>query len=389
VRICYYAQVDLSGESGSIGSVRHVVEIVNRLSDRGQEVVVFVPEPSSEPEKLSADRVHYFLNLPGIRGFVLGLVHCLILMVREYCNEPPDLIYAREMLYTVHTTLFSRVFNIPQVMEINGFQPEELPMDEEFQQVLYPVLIGTEALNYWMSTHLISVSPSIRDRIVDFYRVSDETVTCIRNGVNTDRCRPMNDVECRRRLDLPEDGYFVGFIGYLFPWSGVEYLIRAAPDVLAVLPNTKFVVVGSGEWGDHLPELARNLNVMEQFYFTGKAPWSEVPVYLNTFDVGVSPYPPRDSLGDSLKTYEYMACGLPVVVSDISGLREVVESGRAGLTFEPANCVQLADKIVELGQNPSLREAMGRRARKHVKKHYDWKISAEKTQKLLETVYRS
>ena len=386
MEIFYYAHVDLSGESGSIGSVRHVVEVVNRLVERGHDLTVFVPAPEPESSELKTDRVVYIPSYKGYLGFGMQILFCLWAMLVRALRTPPDVIYAREMLYTFHTALVARVLSVPHVTEINGFQPEEVRTDPNFTAFLYPVLIFFEGINYWLSDRLIAVSDQTRRKVIQFYGCSEDQIMTIRNGVNTDRCRPMDQQRCREALGFAPDDLWVGFLGYLFPWSGVNYLIRAAPDILEQIPETRFMVIGSGSWGDHLPELAEETGVRERFEFTGEIDWEDVPRYLNCLDVGVSPYTTERDTLDSLKTYEYMACGLPVVTADIPEVNRIVNRNDAGLVFEPENTRDLAQKLIGLLENEKQRQKKGENARKTVVEKYDWEVTVDKTEKLLQSL---
>jgi len=84
----------------------------------------------------------------------------------------------------------------------------------------------------------------------------------IENGVNLERFRPMDKFEARRQLGLPETGYiYIGWVGYFFPWSGVETLLEAAKKILAEFPNARFIIVGHGIWGTHLSDFAQSLGL--------------------------------------------------------------------------------------------------------------------------------
>ncbi len=386
MKIFYYAHTDLTGQTGSIGSVRHVIEVVNRLSERGHEVTVFVPEGEGSMPDIEADKLVTFPDLDGYVGFLFQVLICTWRMIVLALRRTPDCFYAREMLYTSHTALLAKALGIPHVVEINGFQPEEVQTDDEYNTLLFPMLVVAEALNYWLSDLLITISKRTREKVINFYRVTPHKVETIRNGVNTERCRPMNTGECRELINVDPSAFWVGFLGYLFPWSGVDYLIKATALVTEEISNLKVMVIGSGTWGDHLPQLARENGVDEQCLFTGEIPWKDVPTYLNCLDVGVSPYTTERDTLDSLKTYEYMACGIPTITSDIPEVNQIVESHECGLVVQPEDQNALAQAIKTLYFDQSLRNEMANNARNAALSYYDWSRTVDKTEKQLAAV---
>jgi glycosyltransferase involved in cell wall biosynthesis len=104
-------------------------------------------------------------------------------------------------------------------------------------------------------------------------------------------------------------------------------------------------------------------------------PYDRVPVYINASDVCAAPFilARNAKIGLSpLKLYEYMACGKPVVASDISGVADALEASKGGLPVPSENPEALAEAISKLLENPELRADMGSKGLSYVTENYSW-----------------
>jgi glycosyltransferase involved in cell wall biosynthesis len=151
-------------------------------------------------------------------------------------------------------------------------------------------------------------------------------------------------------------------------FKGVEVLLRA----LKLLPSrVKGLVVGDGDLRSHYEEISRKLNLDTRVIFTGTASQAQLRAYYQLADLTVLP---STTAGEAfgLVLLESLACGIPVIASDLPGVRTVVDEGQDGFLVEPGHAQHLADKILFLYQNKPIAEQMGRRGRKKVEENYRW-----------------
>jgi glycosyltransferase involved in cell wall biosynthesis len=245
----------------------------------------------------------------------------------------------------------------------------------------------------------------------------------------------MDKFEARRQLGLPETGYiYIGWVGYFFPWSGVETLLEAAKKILAEFPNARFIIVGHGVWGTHLSDFAQSLGLKVhlmkplnnapshlpsiplpdpatwQVCFTGEVANELVPVFINSWDIATAPYPGgrnEKSGGSSMKIREYFGCGVPVVTTDVAGIgtrwligeveteigrngetESKVTIGERGVLTVPDDADAFAEGLLTLIRDASLREQMGKNAREFAETHCSWDEVARQTVKAFEGAIR-
>ena len=169
----------------------------------------------------------------------------------------------------------------------------------------------------------------------------------------------------RARLGLEGKRVLI-FTGRLVPHKGVDGIVRA----LASLPDdVHLIVVGRGPRLSDLLGLARRLGVEERSHFLPSVTDEELPAYLRAADLFVFPSVNRLE-GFGLAVAEAMACGLPVVIADMPGVREVIDPGREGLLVEPFLGADLAARLRELLDDPARRRQMGEAARRRAEERF-------------------
>jgi glycosyltransferase involved in cell wall biosynthesis len=180
-------------------------------------------------------------------------------------------------------------------------------------------------------------------------------VEAMTNGVDTDRFSP-RDVQPGRggppRVIVPRR---------LVPKNGVETFVRAFPAVRARIPGVRAVIAGDGPERARLESLSHELGVASDIEFFGATPHERMPELFASAQVAVVP-----SLMEatSVAALEAMACGLPVVASDVGGLPEIVDAD-VGALVPPGDPAALAEAIVTVLSDPG-RSEKGRVARQRV-----------------------
>ena len=141
--------------------------------------------------------------------------------------------------------------------------------------------------------------------------------------------------------------------------------------------SLKLLIVGEGSLKDQLKELTVELNVDADTVFTGKIEHSEIPDYHNMLDISVS-LSILDSESFGVAIVEAMACAVPVVVTRVGGLPEVVSDKETGLVVEPNNPESASSAIEWLLQHKNEAKEMGQKARLHVVENYNWETCVQK-----------
>jgi glycosyltransferase involved in cell wall biosynthesis len=197
-----------------------------------------------------------------------------------------------------------------------------------------------------------------------------ERIRLINFGIDTRKFRPGHrSKELRTKLGLNCSPTVIS-LRKLDPLWDVESLIRALPLVLKEVPETKFVVAGRGSDEKRLKNLSESLNVSDSVKFIGFISNDELPRYLTAIDVYVSTS--LSDAGIAASTAEAMACGLPVIVTDVADNRWWVKDGENGFVVPIKDPISLAQRIIYLLKNVDLRKRFGKANRKIIEEKNDY-----------------
>jgi glycosyltransferase involved in cell wall biosynthesis len=195
--------------------------------------------------------------------------------------------------------------------------------------------------------------------------------------------------ECRSELKIEEGKKVICFVGNLVQWQGIEYLIKSMPLISKKRDDVSAIIVGDGILRRELEKLSLDLRTEDRIEFTGAVPYQKVPTYINASDVCVAPFTRKrnEKIGlSALKVYEYLACGKPVVASNIKGVGDFLAKTHTGVPFEPENESELAGALIELMADDNRMKEMGEKGRKLVIENYSWDSVAKQIAKILKGI---
>ncbi|MEK6922501.1 MAG: glycosyltransferase family 4 protein [Nanoarchaeota archaeon] len=164
------------------------------------------------------------------------------------------------------------------------------------------------------------------------------------------------------------------FVGRLDNYKGVKYLI----DAIKNIENIKLLLVGDGLERKNLEKQVKNLKVADKVIFVGKKDQDELPYYYNLADIFILPSVTRQEAFGKV-TIEAMASGVPAIVSELLGVKEVIDNGKAGLLIEVGNSNDIEKKLKLLLEDEKLRKGLIKKGLERVKENYTWDIIAERT----------
>jgi glycosyltransferase involved in cell wall biosynthesis len=232
------------------------------------------------------------------------------------------------------------------------------------------------------ASKIIAISENTKKDIIDYFGIDEEKIRVIYLGVDRQFSpQPdMDEVGVLSKYNLPS-GYILS-VGTLEPRKNLIRLINAYKMVASSgEPVPKLVIVGGQGWGDEeLGKVVRESGLIDLVILTGYVPDEDLPaLYRNTT---VFVYPSLYE-GFGLPPLEAMACGTPVITSNVSSLPEVV--GDAAILIDPYNTTEIAQAIASVLKDKELRERlrMNGLARSNL---FSWDKTARETLKLYQEV---
>ncbi len=226
----------------------------------------------------------------------------------------------------------------------------------------------------------VGVSEDVRKFLIQGRSVSERKTRVVWNGVNLNKFKTANPTEVRtfrEKFGITAQQKVIGTVTRLREEKGNRYFIEAAAQVLQELPDTRFIIVGDGPLWEELEKLAQSLNLKGKLHFAGFV--SEIAVALAAMDIKV-----MASLteGFPFALAEAMAAGKPVVVSNVGGMKDMVQHEDDGLLVPPADSKALAAALARLLKNATLCGQLGNAARQRSQA-----FSVERNVKALEAIY--
>ena len=178
------------------------------------------------------------------------------------------------------------------------------------------------------------------------------------------------------------------YLGQLQGGQYVRLFIDTARIILDKGITANFMIVGDGSRAHELRQYAKARNLEKQIIFTGAVESEEVPEYIAACDIAVACFEENavTRCKSPLKIAEYLASGKPIVASDVGEVESMV--GRAGILVKAGEAAPLAEKIEFLLSDKSLREELGKEARKRAENIYNWEKSSEALLEAYQTALR-
>lgn len=370
MRIYYISAVDLSNYDAQR---THVLEVVSEMKKFSVDVTLFTPLFSKTRERFNFN--HFFLPVffknSKIKFFEYE-ISLFIFLLWHVLKKRPDIIYIRKGFLTILPTLISKTLKIKSILEVNGFIPDEIKLSFNVPQFVLNIFTSLEKFNLQIADKIITVTEGIKNLLHDSYNIEPEKIMVIPNGVNISKFYPKEKSN--------NNVYHLGFVGNLVNWSGLEYLVRSLPAILNKIKNIKCLIVGDGVQKKYLQQIADELDIKENLKITGFVSPEEIPNYINQCDICYLPAVKQRNarIGISpIKLYEYLACGVPVIVTNIEGMTFVKEQN-VGIVVEPENSEALAKATLNLLQDSELRKKMSNIAHSFIENNYTWKITTQK-----------
>jgi glycosyltransferase involved in cell wall biosynthesis len=221
--------------------------------------------------------------------------------------------------------------------------------------------IAERMANRWCQ-HFITVCDAMSQQYLAAGIGTPDKFTTIFSGMEVDHfLNPARSrVDVRQSLGLLDSHVVVGKIARLFNLKGHEYLIEAAPKIVAAVPDVRFLLVGDGSLTQQCQERINELGLTEYFVFAGLVPPEQVAEYIGGMDLVV-----HTSVWEGLARVlpQALICGKPIVSYDIDGAPEVCINNETGFLVPPRSVDELATAIAKLASDKELREQFGRTGR--------------------------
>jgi len=354
------------------GAERCVMQLVTRLDRERFDPVVYclAPEPA-EPEASCAEPI----RAAGVPVHCLGARHrwqspwIVGKLARRLRQQRPQLIQTMLFHANVVGTLAARLAGVPRI--VTGIRVAE--RGERWHGK------WSKRLGQRVDRH-VCVSRDVAAFVEAEMRLPRDVLTVIPNGVDLNRF-PAGEPGDLTGLGIPPGRRIVASIGRWEPQKGIDWLIESAGQWLERLPDHDLLLVGRGSLEAHLRGLVAKRGVEDRVHFAGWRP--DVPEILAASELLVLP---SQWEGMPNVVLEAMAARLPVVASDVEGVRELLGEQAAEQTVPFGDDQALADRLVQILADRDLAEQLGAANRRRVEQQFSLDAMVEAYQRLWESL---
>lgn len=370
----------------SIAQSVHQQQFAKNLVEMNHDLHILCRRPPGRDEEEGGVTYHRVMSEDFPLKRIVFTLDAIRQLRKLVDREEFDIIHDRGYLFGAVGTKVALEKGIPSVLQIDDDWVETEAMASRITSTPFYKMSALAWCKSLMrkAKVMFAVSDTLRKLVADRWEADAGRISIVPNGVELELFRPdAAPLGVRKELGL-EGKKIVTFVGALGPWHGLENLIRAMPCVLEDVPDAEFLLVGAmKEFGtSHMMEMAKEYGVSEKMHLLGRKPPEEIPRILVESDVAVAPYPARDFGFSPLKLFEYAACGVPVVCSDLPSTREIIENERNGLLVPPEDEDELAEGITRILIDPRLAKRLSVEGLRKVTS-FSWRESTKK----LEGVY--
>ncbi|MGB9735568.1 MAG: glycosyltransferase family 4 protein [bacterium] len=356
-------------------AAEYCITLANALSDRGHDVTVLCEKDTPSYKKaielklqvetmISFKPLHFLSDLFTIKRAFRTFYHD-VQIVNVHTAPAQSLFVMAKFLFKLRYRLIRTRIDLRKIKHY------------PFNRFSYKSLDG-----------IIVTNKQDKNELLSFTHLPETRIKIIHAGVDTERFKPHNKKQYNRsKFNIAHDALVVGHIARRSPVKGHDVFFKAAQLINNEIRNVLFVTAGVDDTVslEQLKDMAKRAGVTDKTLILDFV--DNVEELINCFDVGVV-----SSIGSekhSRITLEYMACGVPVVGSNVGNIPELIEDMKTGFIVKPGDFVAIADAVVRLLKDKELREIYAYNARKHVEQRFSISSFVQLTEMFyLETIGR-
>lgn len=281
-----------------------------------------------------------------------------------------DVIHVQDGLLAPLGCVLSKLFNKPFVVVIHG-------LDITYQKWLYRLVVLPAVRR---ADKVVCISRAAAEQAI-LRGVSSSKIQVIPLAVNDKLYGTSNRTNLIKLLKIPTPDNILLTVGRLERRKGVAWFIsNVLPDLVALYTDLIYLVVGEGRERQNIEAAIRQKGMEQHVHLLGRVGADLLAAAYNAADVFVMPniFVPGDMEGFGLVVLEASVCALPVVASDIEGVKDAVADGKNGILVKVGETAAFLDKITRLLDDKSYARQFGEKSRRYTLNNYEWDKLAER-----------
>ncbi len=400
MNICFFSNVTFwHGFNG--GMEIHGRMLCEGLAARGHDLTII---SSKHPHGKVYDEING-IRIYFLKNTVFGSTRGIWLKASKkqfweiHTKKPFDLVISQQAVVPKLFTNVRSSKKIPVVICIHGH--EGLMLLSEVTQMFHhkkgfirlPKIILSfwyyflrEFIQFHRCNSIIVVSEKARKSILSWFKLNSKKVVTVYNGVDQSVFKPASLIgrAVRNLYDIKENEKVILFLSHITRQKGADIAIKAFAEILYRKSNLKLMIVGDGDYLPEVKSLVQCLRLETYVIFTGAIDYEKVPGYINAGDILLFPTIRQEGLPFII--IEAMACGKPVVASNIGGNSDALEHGKTGLLTKPGSIEEIVKSLERLLDNAGFSRHLAQNALNEVKHCFSKESMILKLEQVLKDV---
>ena len=342
------------------GGVERYLETLFKYTDHDkvENILICSQNYSYERMKQLADRV-----------IVIKIAHQInskadfksIKAIRHYIKQiKPDIVYAHSSKAGALARIADLGINNKVIYNPHGwaFNMQQSAKKKEMYK-------WVERISAHFCNKIVCISDAEKESALREKICNPNKLQVIYNGIDLEEIKNTKP-KTRKELGIPEDAFVVGQVGRLSEQKAPDTFVKAAKLIKEKIPNAYFILVGDGELRGQIEKMIHEAGLDNNFLITG---WVDNPAaYMKIMNVGtlLSRWE-----GFGLVLPEYMACGVPIVATNVDAIPNIVQDGKNGILVRKNNFEAVSKAVNELFDESSLRKQLINNAEQIVNEKYN------------------
>jgi glycosyltransferase involved in cell wall biosynthesis len=342
----------LSGRFEVRGTCLYTIGLAEHLHKHSVSPLIISPDISLVQ---SNEHHRYLIEEYRYLGFPIWGRVSVQLLAKELRESPPDIIHIQSRKALSYGTRLSKILNCPYILTVHDYlqSRERLKIEPH------------------LCKKVIAVSDSVKRGLLETTPLSSEMITVIPNGVE------LPDQKTSRSVLTPNQIPVIGTAGPLEKSKGFPYFLGAAQQVLSKNRDVEFLISGAGPEERNLRRLSSQLGISDRITFLPNL--DDFTKSIQAMDLFCLPSLEQ---GQGTMMLIAMSLGKPVIATNVGGPSKIINDNETGLSVPPADSHQLAERMLELLNDPVRARAIGEAGRKLIQEQFEQQVMLEKTVEL-------
>lgn len=345
------------------GVTEYVLNLSSGLSELGHEVII-ASSGGNCLDKLKSTNIRHIQLAIRTKSMLAPKLYTNLFALLSETKPYPDIIHAHTRVTQVMACLYAKFAKCKMLTTCHGFFRPKL---------------SRNIFKCW-GHKTIAISEAVQDHLVNDLKINKQNIHVVYNGIKLDKYQIDNDYIKNTKKEFKVlDNFTIGIVARLSSVKGHKYLFRAFKNILSDYPDHKLMVFGDGDKKQSLLDLAKELNISDNvMFFHQTKPIKQAYACLDLFVM------PSIHEGLGLAIIEAMACGVPVIASNVGGIPSIIRDKENGLLVPAKDINALTRAIKSMIQNPDLQKRFSAKGLETVKE----KFTLEEMVKNTESIYR-